>query len=109
MADMNDSDLLPDLIIERLRNNEPEFRDNRFTAGVMNRLPTRHTLPVWQKNTLLLAATTMGSGLATAQISRPVITDMLIIAAANWTLLFSTAAVITYISAAAAVWIARMS
>lgn len=109
MADMTDTAPQTEWLGKQLRQTEPQLDDARFTAAVMTGLPQKRGLPVWQKNAILLAATACGSGLVAAQIARPVVTELLIGAATNLSLLVVSAAVITYAASAAAVWFGRMA
>jgi hypothetical protein len=57
-----------DRVAGMLRRSEPYVADNGFTSAVLARLPSARTLPLWEQNLILLAATVIGSAIAAWQV-----------------------------------------
>ena len=90
-----------------LRLTEPTIADNGFATAVMAQLPRANELAAWKKNTLLLAATALGSAVVAWKVPLTAVPELLAAATADWLMLFGTAVMVTYSAAAAAVWTAR--
>lgn len=61
---MNDFDKL----LAGLRRTEPYIEDRGFAQTVLAQLPPVRSLPLWEKNSIMLLATALGSALAAWQI-----------------------------------------
>ncbi len=91
----------------RLRTTEPTLPGSTFTAAVMANLPRADALATWQKNTIILAATALGSAVVAWQLPSTNAAGLLMAATTDWVVLLGTAVVVTYSAAVAAVWTAR--
>ncbi|RLB66670.1 MAG: hypothetical protein DRH08_05580 [Deltaproteobacteria bacterium] len=93
-----------DSILVRLRQTEPTITDDGFTPAVMAQLPCSRKLSAWQKNTILLAATALGSAFVAWQAPITAIPVLLDAATINWPMLLSAAVIAAYGAALATVW-----
>ncbi|MGH8247352.1 MAG: hypothetical protein ACREUU_13080 [Gammaproteobacteria bacterium] len=57
-----------DKILAELQRTEPYVEDRGFTATVMAQIPAHRSLPLWEKNFIMLLATGLGSIVAAWQI-----------------------------------------
>jgi hypothetical protein len=88
----------------QLRRTEPIIADSGFTHAVMAQLPRTRQLSTWQKNTILLAATSLGSAFVAWQAPVSAIPTLLDAASADWPVLLSAAVIAVYGAAIATVW-----
>jgi hypothetical protein len=91
----------------QLRRTEPVITDSGFTRAVMAQLPRTRKLSTWQKNTILLAATTLGSAFVAWQAPVTAIPALLDAASADWPALLIAAVIATYGAAITTIWTAH--
>ncbi|MDJ0926510.1 MAG: hypothetical protein QNJ73_02575 [Gammaproteobacteria bacterium] len=94
-------------IAARLRQSEPEVPDRGFSNAVMAQLPTARQLPVWIRNTLLLAATMLGAVAAAAQLPPGTFFEVLELIGDNAQLALAAAAGWVYAASLASLWFVR--
>jgi hypothetical protein len=97
-----------DALISEMRESEPYFSDNGFTAAVMAQIPTTRAVPLWKENAIMLAATAAGSAIAAWQIASAGVGQMLPdVSITMGTTHFAVAALAVYAFVGATMWVAR--
>ena len=85
-----------DTLFAQLRQTEPYIEDRGFARAVMAQAPTRQSLPVWEKNVILMLATILGSGIAAWQFPVDYVASVFSVQSFNLLILVATAASVVY-------------
>ncbi len=104
---MNEDSAHLDTLAARLRKTEPAIADGDFTRAVLAQLPPGRARRAWLHDALLLGATALASAIVAWRIPFPAVVSLLDAVSADFQALTLAGVILTYATAAAAVWAAN--